>query len=98
MASIHQVRQLEERPPELGGRFSLVRERSPLGASLILLVTAIAASLATVAIVGGLRSSAGPATFVSRAFGPHDPSFLLDRRWGRPDPRLDRLGRRRRSP
>ena len=57
------------------------RDRSPLVASLILLVTAIAASLATVAIVGGLRSSAGPAPFVSRALGPHDPSFLLDRRW-----------------
>ena len=29
----------------------------------------------------GLRSSAGPAPFVSHALGPHDPSFLLDRRW-----------------
>ena len=81
MASIHQLRQQEQRPPGFGGRLSHVRERSPLVASLILLVIAVAASLATVAVVGGLHSSAGPAPFVSRALGPHDPSFLLDRRW-----------------
>ena len=81
MASIHGLRQLDERPPGIGGRFSHARDRSPLVASLILLVTAVAASLATVAIVGGLHSSTGQAPFVSRALGPHDPSFLLDRRW-----------------
>jgi hypothetical protein len=81
MASIHRLRQLEQRPRESGGRFSHLADRGPLVASLILLVIAAAASLATVAVVGGLRSSAGPAPFVSRALGPHDPSFLLDRRW-----------------
>src|SRR4051794_38825202 len=81
MASNNGLRQLDERPPGFGGRFSHVRSQEPFVASLILLVIAVAASLATVAVVGGLRSSAGPAPFVSRALGPDDPSFLLDRRW-----------------
>ena len=81
MASIHQLRQLRAASPGNRWTFFACPRTSPLVASLILLVTAIAASLATVAIVGGLRSSAGPAPFVSHALGPHDPSFLLDRRW-----------------
>ncbi len=81
MASIHTLRQQDERPPAFGGRFSRGRTPSPFVTSLLVLVTTVTAALAAVVVEHGHRSSAGPAPFVSHALGPHDPSFLLDRRW-----------------
>ncbi|MEY2518095.1 MAG: Invasin, domain 3, partial [bacterium] len=76
MATIHGLRHVDRRPTENGGRFSHVRAPKLLA----LLLIAVSVALVAAFLTGASRSSE-PAPFVSRALGPHDPAFLLDRNW-----------------
>ncbi|NUR75804.1 MAG: hypothetical protein HOQ28_05890, partial [Thermoleophilia bacterium] len=80
MATTQRLRHDNGSSTDHGGDLSHVLGRQLLGLVLLMLAAG-SASLAGWIFAGHPRSAAEPAPFVSRALGPHDPSFLLDRRW-----------------
>ncbi|MDQ1703278.1 MAG: trimeric autotransporter adhesin, partial [Frankiaceae bacterium] len=81
MANIHGLRHVERRPAAPRGRFWHAVLRSPRSRAILGLALATAVLLAGLSATGKLRSSTGRAPVVSRALGPQDPGFTLDRRW-----------------
>ena len=81
MANIHGLRHLEKRSAPKRRRFWHAMVRRPRPLAILGLALVAGALLAGLFATGELRSSTGRASVVSRALGPNDPGFTLDRRW-----------------
>ncbi|MDQ1533495.1 MAG: hypothetical protein QOF28_1256, partial [Actinomycetota bacterium] len=81
MANIHGLRHLEGRSAAPRGRSWHALLRSPRSLAILGLALVATALVAGLYVADELRSSTGRAPVVSRALGPKDPTFTLDRRW-----------------